>query len=97
MESALVVIAVVAFVGFALYKGVTDEPPPPNPQIVCPHCTSRGTVTTKAAVRKRGISGGKATGALFTGGLSMVATGLSRKQHMTQMRCSNCGTAWDVA
>jgi hypothetical protein len=54
-------------------------------------------VTTKAAVRKRGISGGKATGALFTGGLSMVATGLSRKQHMTQMRCSNCGTAWDVA
>lgn len=66
-------------------------------QLVCPHCQESGAVTTVPVVRKVGVSGGKATGALFTGGASMLLTGLSRKQHMTRMLCTNCGTGWDVA
>lgn len=66
-------------------------------QIVCPHCNSKGGVTRTAVTKKQGVSGGKATGAVLTGGLSLFATGLSRKQGMTQMACSNCGTKWLVA
>lgn len=65
--------------------------------LVCPHCDTAGQVFPSAVVRKQGISGGKATGALFTGGASMLVTGLSRKQRATEMRCGNCGTTWDVA
>jgi hypothetical protein len=45
--------------------------------------------------RKKGISGGKAVGALLTGGLSILATGLSRKEKSTQAHCDNCGATWD--
>lgn len=65
-------------------------------QIVCPHCQVPGQVTRTLVQRKRGVSGGKATGALITGGASMLATGLSRKQQYTHMDCGNCGTGWDV-
>jgi hypothetical protein len=43
---------------------------------------------------KRGISGGKATGAVLTGGVSMLATGLSRKEAATKATCGNCGSRW---
>lgn len=65
-------------------------------QIVCPHCLHRGRVRATPTKRKRGISGGKATGALLTGGASMFVTGLSRKEHITEMHCSNCSVKWDV-
>jgi hypothetical protein len=45
---------------------------------------------------EEGVSGGKATGAVLTGGVSMLATGLSRKEGTTEMSCGNCGTRWDV-
>jgi len=63
-------------------------------QIVCPHCQVRGRVSTKQIKAKRGISGAKATGAVFTAGLSMFATGLSRKETLTEARCSNCSMSW---
>lgn len=66
-------------------------------QLVCPHCQTRGHVTVRIVSRKKGISGGKATGAILTGGASMLATGLSRKEPARQMSCGNCGTTWDVA
>jgi hypothetical protein len=66
-------------------------------QILCPHCGVRGQVTRRPVRRKRGISGGKATGAVLTGGASMLLTGLSRKESATQMHCGNCGTTWDVS
>lgn len=53
-------------------------------------------VKAKHVKQKRGVSGGKVTGAVLTGGLSMLGTGLSRKQHLTEMHCSNCGTTWHV-
>ncbi len=69
---------------------------PGRHQLICPHCQVRGRVTSKRVRAKRGISGGKATGAVLTGGLSMLATGLSRKESVTEMSCGNCGTTWTV-
>jgi hypothetical protein len=65
-----------------------------SPQIVCPHCQVKGNVSTRQVKQKVGVSGAKATGALLTGGLSLLATGLSRKQQVTEARCSNCGSVW---
>lgn len=65
-----------------------------NSQMVCPHCQTRGKVRTKPIDKKAGISGGKATAALLTGGLSILATGLSRKEALTQAHCDNCDSTW---
>lgn len=65
-------------------------------KIVCPHCTTSGHVTGHRTVVKRGISGGKATGAVLTAGLSLLATGLSRKEGVMAMSCDNCGMSWNV-
>ena len=62
--------------------------------IICPHCRTKGSVTTQQVKKKVGISGGKATAAVMTCGLSMFATGLSRKNQVTQADCSNCGSTW---
>jgi hypothetical protein len=67
---------------------------PVNPSLVCPHCQTRGKVRTKQIESKAGISGGKATAAVLTGGVSLLATGLSRKQQLTAARCGECGSAW---
>jgi transcription elongation factor Elf1 len=65
-------------------------------QLVCPHCQTKGSVTTAQVKVKKGISGGKATAAVMTVGFSVVATGLSRKEKLTQLTCSNCGMSWQV-
>lgn len=62
--------------------------------LVCPHCQTQGYVTTTPVKVKTGISGGKATAALLTGGVSLLAVGLSRKQAVTSAKCSNCGSTW---
>ena len=63
-------------------------------QIVCPQCQTKGSVSTTRVKLKKGISGGKATGAILTGGVSLVATGLSRKESGTRAQCSNCNSTW---
>lgn len=93
MVGALLLIAIFAVAGFIVYAQQTA---PPNPDVVCPHCQVKGMVRVTATSRKRGVSGGKATGALMTGGLSMFVTGLSRKQAVSHMACTNCGVEWDV-
>lgn len=65
-----------------------------NPQMVCPHCQEKGNVHTKQVKQKAGISGGKVTGALLTGGLSILGTGLSRKVKVTEAHCTNCNSTW---
>jgi hypothetical protein len=70
------------------------EQGPLNPALICPHCQTKGNVRTKFIMKKVGISGGKATAAVLTGGVSMLAMGLSRKEAMTQARCANCGSQW---
>lgn len=64
--------------------------------IVCPHCHNQGRVTRRRVKQKKGISGGKATAAVFTAGFSMLGTGLSRKERVTEMCCASCGTTWYV-
>lgn len=66
----------------------------PSVQIVCPHCQTQGSVSTKQVKQKVGVSGGKATAAVLTGGISLLGTGLSRKQQVTQAHCGNCGSTW---
>lgn len=65
-----------------------------NPQLVCPHCQTKGKVRAKSVHQKKGISGGKATAALLTGGVSILATGLSRKENATAAHCDNCNSNW---
>ena len=67
-----------------------------NPMLICPHCQTKGQVHTKTVKEKKGISGGKAVGAVLTGGLSMLAVGLSRKEKLTQAYCNACGSLWHI-
>ena len=65
-----------------------------NAKMVCPHCQTKGTVSTERKQVKEGMSGGKATGAVLTLGWSLLATGLSRKKAVTvasQERCKWLG------
>ena len=63
-------------------------------QIVCPHCQTRGLVTTRHVKLKKGVSGGKIVASVLTSGLSLLAVGLSRKEAATEAKCSNCGSVW---
>ncbi|MGH8991657.1 MAG: hypothetical protein ACRDZ7_09030 [Acidimicrobiia bacterium] len=65
-------------------------------QLVCPHCQTKGSVSASRVIRKKGISGGKATGALLTGGVSLLVTGLARKEAATEASCRNCGMTWVI-
>ena len=64
-------------------------------EMICPHCQTKGQVRTTPTQRKRGISGEKVMGGLLTGGISLLMTGLSRKEYVTQAHCDNCGATWD--
>ncbi len=67
-----------------------------NSAMVCPHCQTKGRVRTTQVKQKKGVSGGKATAALLTGGLSLFAVGLSRKEKITQVHCDNCTNTWYI-
>lgn len=67
-----------------------------NDKLICPHCNLRGHVYELDDSRKSGVSGAKATAALLTGGLSLFATGLSRKVSVRSYRCGNCDSRWNV-
>ena len=68
---------------------------PINSALICPHCQTKGAVRTKQVDRKKGVSGGKATAAVLTGGVSVLATGLSRKEKWTHALCEKCSSEWD--
>ena len=65
-----------------------------NDKLLCPHCGERGAVHTREVKLKKGVSGGKAMAGLMTGGLSLFATGLSRKERVTEAWCGNCQSQW---
>jgi predicted RNA-binding Zn-ribbon protein involved in translation (DUF1610 family) len=98
------VLVVVALFAFAIWSSTSSPAARArraakaerDAQLVCPHCQKAGYVRSLGVVRKRGVSGGKATGALLTGGVSLLLVGLSRKERATRMHCANCGTTWDV-
>lgn len=87
-------LAIGGWLGWQMYLA---NRPTVNENVTCPHCGVRGQVSVQRLSRKKGVSGGKATGALMTGGLSMFATGLSRKEGAQHLVCGNCGIGWDVA
>jgi mRNA-degrading endonuclease toxin of MazEF toxin-antitoxin module len=68
----------------------------PSASLVCPHCQTQGRVTARQIKMKKGVSGGKLTGAALTLGISMLGTGLSRKEKVTEMTCGKCRTVWHV-
>ncbi len=66
-------------------------------QIVCPHCQTRGGVTARATRRNTRLGVRKTGAAILTLGASAPLTGgISKKQSITEMRCSNCGMSWTV-
>ena len=67
-----------------------------SPLVICPHCDERGYVETKKSYQKNGISGSKATAAVLTAGLSVLATGLSSKGLVTKAHCHHCGIDWII-
>lgn len=89
-------IGIVLGVVLVVAVKLAEHRAPASPHIVCPHCLTRGTVKVTSARRKQGISGGKATAALFTLGTSTLATGLSRKVSVSHMHCETCGMSWDA-
>ena len=88
----IVGLIILAAILYAIFASKPD--PPYNPELICPHCQVKGKIKTKTFLQKKGISGAKATGAIFTVGLSMLATGLSRKENVTEAHCDNCGSTW---
>lgn len=74
---------------------LTRQHGPINPAMICPHCHEKGKVRTTQVDRKKGISGAKATGAILTAGVSVLATGLSRKERLTRAYCGNCANMWE--
>ncbi len=65
-----------------------------NAAMLCPHCGERGLIRTKKVLAKKGISGGKATAAVLTGGISVIGTGLSRNEVETKAHCDFCKNDW---
>jgi hypothetical protein len=68
---------------------------PFNRAMICPHCQTKGQVRTKTVVRKKGVSGSKATAALLTGGFSLLFIGLSQEEELTQAHCCDCKNTWE--
>jgi len=69
---------------------------PINRMLLCPHCGVKGKIHVKSTTQKRGIDGGKATAAVFTCGLSMLLTGLSRMEKANKLYCESCEMSWVV-
>ena len=94
----LVVLVTVALLIYLTHKNETiQQTTQQNTQeknMICPYCRTQGTITTRQIKRKQGIHGGKATAALLTCGISLLATGLSHKQKVTEAHCSHCGAVW---
>jgi len=77
-------------------------PPAPLPEarpegrtgIECPYCHTVGEVKVSKDRSKAGVSGAKLTGAVLTAGLSILGTGLSRKEKVNHFECKACGVTW---
>ena len=65
-----------------------------NNDMTCPHCLKNGQVRVKSLILEKGISGAKATAAIFTVGISLFATGLSREEQETHAHCGHCNSVW---
>ena len=69
---------------------------PVNPEIVCPMCGEKGGVRAHRRKAKKGFSTGKIMGGLFTGGISLLATGIAKKDWIYKCYCEKCGMEYDM-
>ncbi|GHU67846.1 hypothetical protein FACS1894184_08490 [Clostridia bacterium] len=60
-------------------------------QLTCPNCGKHNIV---ALGDKKHLSLGKLVAGAATGGVSLLATGLSTKKH--DVMCQDCGRRWEV-
>lgn len=65
-------------------------------QIVCTYCQTAGGVTYRHVKRRRRLSVTRVITATATMGASLPLAGTSKKNHVTEMNCRNCGMTWDV-
>ena len=67
-----------------------------SPQMICPHCQTKGKVQTRPAKIKTGLGGGKVVAGILTLGVSAITPGigLSNKQKVTEANCRNCQATW---
>jgi hypothetical protein len=56
-----------------------------NPNLVCPHCQTKGQVRSKAAEE-----------VTSTKVVPVVGNTIKARKKVTQMHCDNCGTTWNV-
>jgi hypothetical protein len=68
-----------------------------NPQMICPHCQTEGSVRARKIHVKKGISGAKVTGEIFRLGLSLHGMGLSTGERVTRATCDNCKSVWHIS
>jgi transcription elongation factor Elf1 len=93
METLIWIIIICLFVLGPLHKPKRGKL---NEALICPHCGQKGHVRIEVVKAKKGISGAKATGAILTSGLSILITGLSRKETVTKAHCENCNVVWQL-
>lgn len=94
-----ILISVASFVIVLIGSFFMDKTPkqPKNsnsPHMECPHCKTVGQINTRKVDLTKGISGGKAVAGLITGGLSILAVGISREETKTEARCGKCNNVW---
>jgi len=108
MTGIMFVLAIILFIWLGIWvykksktpewqqasKEFQDKKREMDAKVICPQCQKSGHVSTEYVTLKKGVSGAKATGAILTGGVSLVATGLSRKEGATKATCANCGSTW---
>ena len=63
-------------------------------EVVCPYCHVKGQVSWRSRTDDGGISGDKATAALWTGGLTIFSHGLTNKVQNREAKCGNCSMMW---
>ena len=65
-----------------------------NHDVVCPHCRRKGQVRVKELILNKGISVAKAIAAIITAGVSLISTGIMRKEQETHAHCGYCNSVW---
>jgi len=66
-----------------------------NDKIKCNYCENVGSVRFRRVQTKKGFSTGKATAAVLTAGISVIATGLAKKGGASKLYCENCKMEWE--
>ena len=66
-------------------------------EMVCPHCQTKGSVTTRKVLSRPSAAGDVGALAILTAGLSLLGSWLSRQQAVTQAWCGHCGVSWTIS